>query len=529
MGHLARRTDQFRLALFASELFMTSTFYRLRGLVLAVCLGLGNSLPSQAQLPSMGEAGGMTLSAERQLGDQIARELFRDPDYIDDPVLLEYVQDIWTSLMAAARARGDLAPEQDDRLAMKVILGRDREVNAFALPGGYMGVYLGLISIVESRDELASVLGHELSHITQRHISRQIANEGQQTPLLVAAMILGVLAASKSPNAASALIVGGQAATMQNQLKFSRDMEREADRVGYGVMTQAGFDGAGFVTMFDKLQLASRLNDNGAYPYLRSHPLTTERIADMQAREQLKPAKPPRAKGEEVELAHAMIMARARGLGTPGVDLQRQWLVDVDTMTFGSQPVWRQVQGLYVASLVASQQRHFGVARRLVRRLEALVRADPKAMRYQTLLAAEVELAAGNATPASSLIFASQGPRPELMLAAQARLQGASRDQADSVAQLLQTWVTLHVQDGPAWFLLSQAWGRAGKPLRSLHAEAESRVATLDYAAAMDRFKAAQEMVRREGEVAQDHMEASIVDTRTREVALLLKEQASQR
>ncbi len=90
----------------------------------------------------------MTASAERQLGDRIIRELYRDPDYIDDPVLGEYVQGIWQSLLAAARARGELSPELDERFAWQVLLGRDRTVNAFALPGGYLGVHLGLIGVV---------------------------------------------------------------------------------------------------------------------------------------------------------------------------------------------------------------------------------------------------------------------------------------------------------------------------------------------------------------------------------------------
>jgi predicted Zn-dependent protease len=97
-------------------------------------------------------------------------------------------------------------------------------------------------------------------------------------------MVLAVLAASKNPEAAQALAVGGQALAVQNQLNFSRDMEREADRVGLGLMDSAGFAPQGFVAMFDKLQQANRLNDNGSWPYLRSHPLTTQRQADMQSR-----------------------------------------------------------------------------------------------------------------------------------------------------------------------------------------------------------------------------------------------------
>ena len=118
----------------------------------------------------------------------------------------------------------------------------------------------------------------------------------------------------------------------QNQLNFSRDMEREADRVGFGVMTQAGFEPQGFVTMFEKLQQASRLNDNGSFPYLRSHPLTTERIADMQ----VAPAARRRtARGpQEPTMVHAMMAARARVLSYPGVDPLRAWLAEPESSGF---------------------------------------------------------------------------------------------------------------------------------------------------------------------------------------------------
>ena len=243
--------------------------------------------PAHAQLPSLGDGNDMTVAAERRLGDRIMREIYRDPDYIDDPLLGEYLQSIWRPLRDASKMRGELTPDIEERFAWEVMQIRDRSVNAFALPGGYMGVHLGLIGTVASRDELASVMAHELSHVTQRHIARMMTEQGKQMPWLIGAIVLGVLAAGKSPDAANAAIVGGPALAIQNQLNFSRDMEREADRIGYGVMGQAGFDVSGFVTMFEKLQQASRLNDNGSFPYLRSHPLTTQRIADMQLRQQL--------------------------------------------------------------------------------------------------------------------------------------------------------------------------------------------------------------------------------------------------
>ena len=273
-----------------------------------VCSQLPISAPTGG-LPALGDGADITLSAERKLGDRIARELYRDPDYLEDPVLDEYLQNIWQPLVKGAQARGELSPEVQERFAWRILIGRDRSVNAFALPGGYLGIHLGLISVVTTRDELASVMAHELSHVTQRHISRSMGDQARMTPWLIGAMILGMLAAGKSAQGAQAMIVGGQAMAAQSQLNFSRDMEREADRIGYGVMSEAGFDTLGFVTMFGKLQQAAGLNDSGSFPYLRSHPLSSERMADMQSRQQLQT---PRPANLESDLIQAMISSRAR-------------------------------------------------------------------------------------------------------------------------------------------------------------------------------------------------------------------------
>ena len=103
---------------------------------------------AQVGLPTLGDTSDLTTSAERRLGDRIIRELYRDPDYVDDPVVADYVQGIWHPLLAAAKARGELSAELDERFAWEILLGRDRTVNAFALPGGYLGVHLGLIGVV---------------------------------------------------------------------------------------------------------------------------------------------------------------------------------------------------------------------------------------------------------------------------------------------------------------------------------------------------------------------------------------------
>lgn len=485
---------------------------------------------AQTSLPTLGDPSDLTTSAERRLGDRIIRELYRDPDYIDDPVIADYVQGIWRPLMAAAKARGELSPELDERFAWEILLGRDRTVNAFALPGGYLGVHLGLIGVVTTRDELASVLAHELSHVTQRHISRLITQQSKQTPLLLGAMILGALAASKNPGATQALVVGGQALAMQNQLNFSRDMEREADRIGYGLMAPAGFAPQGFVSMFDKLQQANRLNDNGSWPYLRSHPLTTERMADMHSR--LPPGEAAAATTVPSTLEHAMGAARARVLANPGVDTLRQWIAEPLGSGFAALPASRRVGVLYAAALGSNQLRDAAGARAAAKKLEDLVRNDAAAHRLAKLLAAEIELAAGDAAAAVNALAAdatnttsSSNRRPELVLRSQALLRAGRAGEGTSA---LQTWVATHPRDATAWQLLASTWQAQGQALRAVRAEAEAHAARYDYAAAVDRFKAGQDLARRGGPQV-DHIEASIIDTRLRAVELLLREQAAER
>jgi predicted Zn-dependent protease len=477
--------------------------------------------PAHAQLPTLGDTSEMNASTERKLGERIARELYRDPDYIDDPVLDEYIQGIWKPLLAAARARGELTAELDDRFAWRVLLGKDRIINAFALPGGWLGLQLGLVNVSASRDELAAVLAHELSHVTQRHVSRLITQQKQQAPWLIGAMILGALAASKSPDAANAVVAGGQALAIQNQLNFSRDMEREADRIGFGVMSQAGFQPQGFVTMFDKLQQAARLNDNGAFPYLRTHPMTTERIADMQSRQQLtgRPAPPA------PDLVHAMMVGRARVLSNPGVEGLRSYVTEADGMQASATPRARQLGVLYAAALASSKLRDAAAAFKMAGKLAALAAGDAAAARLAGLLAAEIALDAGNAAPAAALDIASAS-RPEVLMGSRARVDTG---RAADAAQRLQTWVALYPRDAQAWQLLAAAYSAQGQAIRSIRAEAEAQVAHLDYQAALDRFKAAQELARKAGLRGGDHIEASIIDTRARQVESLLREQALER
>ena len=499
---------------------------------------LPGSLPgtSASLLPALGDSSELPAATERRIGDRIALSIYRDPDYVDDPVLSDYLQSVWQPLLAAARTRGELAPELDERFAWEVFLIRDRTVNAFALPGGYFGVNLGLISTVSSTDEMAAVLAHEISHVTQRHISRLMTQQSRQAPWMIAAMILGALAASKHPDAGTAAIVGGQALAAQGQLNFSRDMEREADRVGFGVMSDAGYASRGVASMFDKLQQASRLNDNGSFPYLRSHPLTTERIAEAQARVQLASASAPKASPSQqasdaqAQRLHAMMAARARILAAPGVDTLRAALAEarrraaaLPAAAAGGSA--QDCGALYGGALAAAQLRDFPAARSLLKQLNPLVAGASKSAKAVELLAIDIELLDGKLPPSAATVDIGRlTARAELLTQARA-LMAAGR--APDVSQALRVWVAEHPKDALAWQLLAQAYGQQNQPVRAIRADAESRVAQLEYTGALDRLKAAQALMRSQPGSA-DYVDGSIIDTRTRQVESMVKEQALQ-
>jgi len=476
-------------------------------------------------LPNLGDGADMTPAAERRIGDRIARALYRDPDYIDDPVIADYVQGIWQPLIAAARQRGELPSQLDEAFAWQVLMGRDRTVNAFALPGGYFGLHLGLVGVVGSRDELASVLAHEISHVTQRHISRSMSRQAAQAPWLMGAIILGMLAASKEPSAAQAAIVGSQAAAVQTQLNYSRDMEREADRVGFGVQTQAGFAPQGFVSMFEKLQQSSRLNDAGGFPYLRSHPLTTERIADMQSRVQ---QSGDAAVRQRTTPEHAMVSARARVLSDGTVDALRLWEQRAQPVNLAPLSPEQQVGTLYGATFAALKQRNFGMAQATLVRLQERSASNPLAAQQTRLLTMELALAQGAVTTAQKLGEGlNDRSRATLLLKAQAGIL-SGKPAAESAAQALQTWLADHPGDALAWQMLAAANATMGRPVAQVRAEAEANVAQLDYAAAFTRFKAAQEIARKSALPA-DHIDASIVDTRARQMESMLAQEALER
>ncbi len=486
------------------------------------------------RLPALGESASaeFSLSAEKRLGEQIMREIRRDPDYLDDPPLLDYVQSIWQPLLAAARARGDIGPDTERLFPYEPFLVRDRTVNAFALPGGYIGVNLGLIAITATPDELASVLGHELSHIVRRHIARSIAAASRNSTLGIVGLVLGMIAASRanSPDMANAAIMGSQAAVAQSQLNFSRDMEREADRNGLALMSLAGFAPSGMADMFTKLDAANRINDTGNYPWLRSHPLTSERIGEVRQRISLmsEPAHPTPV------LLHLLMQARAKVLMDPTVTAWQR----LQGLDQGVPPHTdaARMSGLYASALASMQLRDFARADRALaaarsafeRARGATSPADATAAHAALeQLGVQIALADGQIGAARTALASlpADGSRADLMLRTEAELAEGDPDALRQCTESMQTWVAERKRDSRGWQLLSQCAAKQGQTLRALRADAEAQAALDNLPGAIDRLRAGQQFARRGG-ASVDFIEASVIESRLRD--LLAQQRALQ-
>ncbi len=228
-------------------------------------------------LPELGDVSATAISPadEQRLGERIMREIRRDPSYLDDPEVADYANNLGSRLTS----RSDAARQEFEFFVI-----RDPQINAFAMPGGYIGIHTGLILAAQSESEVAGVVAHEIAHVTQRHIARMINQQSQSQLLSLAAMAVALLAARSNSQIAEAAMVFGQAGVVQSQLNFTRDNEREADRVGLQLLDAGGFDPRGMAVFFERMQRATRIYEGGAPSYLRTHPLTFERIADIQNR-----------------------------------------------------------------------------------------------------------------------------------------------------------------------------------------------------------------------------------------------------
>ncbi|HEY4316151.1 MAG TPA: M48 family metalloprotease [Herbaspirillum sp.] len=409
----------------------------------------------QAQsLPTLGDTEREALSPifERKVGEEIMRDIRSDGDYLDDAPLLEYLHDFGGTLVAA---RPDVRGEADYDFFFFVM--RDPVLNAFALPGGFIGVHSGLILAAQSESELASVLAHEIGHVAQRHIARMVGQAKYNSIIQLASMLLGALTMRSSSDVGMGVMMGGTGLAVQRQLNFSRDAEREADRVGLQILTEGGFDTSGMVAFFGRLQTASRSMNDSVPPFLLTHPLTSERIADIEAR-----IRDRRYFQRRDNPDYQLIRARVRVLqGKSNQDL-------LDAQVFFQNQLAQNSIALNAASkygmaLVALRQNRLDAARGLLKEARA---ASPQPAVSVVLAGTEIEieLAARNFDNAIALADAARKRFPISRAIARQYASAliAAHRYGDAVAEL-RDQAQLYRSDDQVQKLLAQAYDGQGR------------------------------------------------------------------
>ncbi len=259
---------------------MTGSLQRtLLTLMLATLLFVSGTGSAQVNLPDIGSPADATLpkSEEAQIGRAIMAQLRAQGKVIDDPELTEYINDIGHRIAAQAN-NGDYE--------FTFFVVDDPQINAFALPGGFIGVHTGLLEATRNEDELAGVLAHEIAHVTQRHIARAVHANSRQSIITMAMMLGAILAGvgGASPDALQGAIAVAQGTAAQQQINFTRNNEYEADRVGMAALAGAGFDPNGMSSFFEVISSAGGPSQARVPEFMRTHPVTSTRIAETRSR-----------------------------------------------------------------------------------------------------------------------------------------------------------------------------------------------------------------------------------------------------
>lgn len=441
---------------------------------------------------------------ERSLGEAIMSQGRRDPTYVDDPELSQYLTTMGRKLAAFAPGA---VPE------VEMFGVRDPEINAFAMPGGFIGVNTGLIVSSGSESELAAVLAHEIGQVVQRHIARGMTQQSQNSMVMLASLAGALLAAlaGGGGNLAMGVAAFGQAAAINRQLGFSRDAEREADRAGFTMLTKAGYDAQGMAQMFSRLMNASRLNEGaGGGSWASTHPLSIERMSDVQNRVR---SLPPSRHVDSDDFWYVRAKMRVvQGRDAVSLRSATQQLQDEAQALSGV----RRSAAYYGLALQAFQRNNLDDAERQL----GLAAADGRESAQMAKLSVDIALARKDNRRALDLAQAATKRWPEqraLGIAYAAALQSNGRhaEAQDYLRAKIKQWGS----DEPSLYqMLANSEERTGKPVQARRDLARYYVLTGAFAAAESQLQQARGM-------SSDFYEQSQIDVQIKEVKDKLAEE----
>lgn len=431
--------------------------YALTASVLALCLpwAAGAQPERGLALPELGDSASGLISTqqEHQLGRAWLRVFRSQVQLAEDPLLQTYVEDLVYSLAAESRL-------EDRRL--EVVVVDNPSMNAFAVPGGVIGLHNGLFTFADTEAQMASVISHELAHLSQRHFARSVEQQRRSAiPTMAGLLASIVLAATAGGDAGMAAMTATQAANLQNRLRYSRQNEQEADRIGMETLAEAGYDPTAAPAMFDNMQVASRYAGSRPPEFLLTHPLTENRISDTRNRARQYPRK-VYVDNIDYQLMRARVELQLAENGAQAIKRFRARL---------KQENGRQREASrYGLTLALTEAAQYEEARE---QLAPLLEARPDHIAY-ILADARIDSGAGNYAAAadtlSSALTINPGNHPLTMAYAQVLLRMNKTAQAE---ELLSEHVRRRPQDPHVWYQLAEVHGLAGNIVGVHQARAE--------------------------------------------------------
>ena len=452
-------------------------------------------------LPEMGDSAGSLISPqqEHEIGQSFFWRLQQSVDLVDDPEVNAYLQSLGYRLVANS---------DTPHLAFTFFMVPDPAVNAFAAPGGYIGINSGLILTSQREDEVASVMAHEIAHITQRHLLRSYEQSEHMSVPMTVAMIAAALLGVADPQMGTAAIMAVQAGGIQSQINFTRANESEADNLGMLTLVRSGFDAQAMPTFFERLQQSSRFYTTGAVPeFLRTHPVTTSRIADARGRAANYPLK--KQLGDDLQFY--LIREKLRVMATTNLNELTQYYANA-LNTGGS---LNNVATRYGYSLALAAKGDYTQARKV---LQELIDNDKDRLSYQLALA-DIEIALGRLSAALTIYDNNQKLYPDDQALTLKQVEALLlANLPDKAAKLLLTQLELGAPSRRLYKLLSQAKAAMGEKSQSHSWLAEYYYTSGRLEQAADQLRIAADWAKN------DEYQLAKISSRLREVEMTLDE-----
>ena len=404
-----------------------------------------SSQAEQIKLPELGDSaeGVLSVAREQAIGHQLMRQIRQRKLLVDDLIVQEYINTIGQAIASHA----------DDPIhRLQFFVMADRAVNAFAMPGGYIGINAGLIEMTENESELAAVIAHEIAHVTQRHIPMAFAHQQHMQPSMMAAIIAGVLLGGEAGRATAAAAGAGMA---QSSINFTRKNEKDADRIGIALLSRSGFNTRSMAGFFEKMQRQAKLYGRGIPEFLSTHPVHSSRVAEARSRADRHPNSQP-----SDSTLYQLTKARLTVLLQPDL---RQTAVDL-TKALKSAQASDEAIGRYALALALMESGQLSKASREINQAIALDETN----RFFLLLRGQIQFRQGNRDQAVLQVKKLwERYSDDYIVALEYAQMLIQVGQATTAKEVLQRYRAFRQDDARLYALLANASIADGDPMRS--------------------------------------------------------------